>query len=303
MGKKIEIPTEEFFSYLQNHTRLETAVYFGVSIGKVDKFRREIGFPRKIFKYRETPSELTQEQAEIITGSLLGDGCLKVVGRHGIKNSNFYETHGMKQYGLLSWKMEKLKPYSCKIINTETFGRKIVNRKVINDYDTRLNGCVLSTISHPLFTELERKWYLRDNNGEYVLSKNGRRIKTIPLDIIINENILSVWFFDDGSNNPKGRQATFNTQSFSREECDLLVEKIKLLGLNCGVVKNRDKCVIQTKVSSYLDLISIVTKRIPCECVKYKTDLSLYIPPDYSTRFTKGENYITRNKLESIIDN
>ena len=227
---------------------------------------------------------LSSEQLQIITGSMLGDGCLRMVGRHKVKNSSFAEVHGIKQHDWLGWKYEKLKPLSSFFRTFITDGRKVENGRVVCDPTKKSEQCRIQTISHPTLTELERKWYLRDENGEYVL-KGKRRIKKIPEDLELTPLILAVWFFDDGSNNAAKRVAIFNTQSYTKNECEMLVDKLKDFGIDCGVAKNRHQFIIQTKVVSYLNLINLVTEFLPCECVRYKVDLSKYKEPDFSTRF------------------
>jgi hypothetical protein len=194
--------------------------------------------------------------------------------------------HSLKQYSLLEWKLEKLKPLTCNLTKFIINGRKKVNNKIVNDPEKKLFSCRLESIVHPFLTELEKKWYLRDKDGNYILKKN-KRVKIVPNDLILTKTIIAVWFFDDGSNNPKTRQAVFNTQAFSFIECEKLTEKLIQFGINCGVVRNRDKFVIQTKASSYLNLIKLVSDNIPCKSLAYKVDLSNYKEPDYSTRFCK----------------
>ena len=229
-------------------------------------------------------TEITDYQIDIIIGSMLGDGCLTCVGRHRRKNSCFAEVHSVKQYELLDWKRQMLMPLSKSITSKFVDGRKIVNNKVVTDKSKKLESCRLETIVHPTLTELESKWYKRDANGQYVLH-NKKRIKIVPNDLVLNKNIIAVWYFDDGSNNPKNRQIAFNTQSFEKDTIDILADKLRKFGIDCGVYKNRNQHIIQVMAKSYLNMIDLIKDKLPCECMSYKIDLSKYKAPNYSTRF------------------
>jgi hypothetical protein len=280
----------EFTIYAQNHTIKETAKHFKITVSKVSSLSRELNLPLKTSRYKNIDRGFSEKQIELLTGSLLGDGSLSVVGKHNRKSSKFQEIHSSTQYEFLEWKKQILSPFSNKVVSKEVTARKLIGGAVVPDLTKTLTSCELTTITHPFLTELESKWYLRDENNEYVL-RNNRRIKRIPLDLHLTEFSLAVWFFDDGSNNPKNRQAAFNTQSYTKEECLFLVDKLKTFGITCGVVKNRDKPVIQTRACSYLNLINLALSYLPCESMRCKVDLSKYKPPNFSTRFQKRTTY------------
>lgn len=271
-------------AYHVKHTRDEISKHFSVSKSTVDKWRVRLNLPRKTFQHRNIDLPISTEQREVIIGSLLGDGSLTLVGRHGRKHSTFTETHSGKQLGLLEWKMKILTPFSQPIATRLVDGRKKENGKIISDPLTKLTSCMMATITHPTFTELERMWYQRNQDGEYVL-KNDRRVKIVPTDLVLTPTIVAVWYFDDGSNAPKNKQATFNTHSFSKSTCEILAEKLGKFGVDCNLYKNRGAYVITTRASSYLNLINLVKEHLPSECVSHKVDLSNYKAPDYSTRF------------------
>ena len=282
--KLIRPKIDEFLFFNSIETRQQLAERFSVSLSSIDRWKKEFNSPKKTFKYKELPP-LTEKQLNIVVGSMLGDGCLQSVGRHNRVNSLFTETHSEKQYGLIEWKFNQLNPFSCNLDTKIVNGRKNINGKIISDPNKKLLSCKFQTVVHPVFTQLEKKWYLRDIDNNYVLNKSNRRIKIIPNDLVLNEEIVSVWYYDDGSNNQTNRQATFNTHNFSKTDCEQLIDKLKKIGINCGIAKNREQFVVITKSSSYLDLIEMAKKFLPSKCVEYKIDLSKYKSPDYSTRF------------------
>ena len=112
-----------------------------------------------------------------------------------------------------------------------------------------------TTRSLPVFTRYHEYFY-----------KNGT--KKIPEDLDLNPEILAVWFMDDGS---KSRNAFYlNTQQFSENEQQLLIEKLKKQfdiksTLNCD--KNYHRIYIRTQSAS--KMAEIISKNI-LPCFRYK---------------------------------
>lgn len=285
MSKKINLSKEELEKYLQNHSRKETAQHFNISLSTIQKKIQLYNLPRKILKYKDINQQFTKEQIEILIGSMLGDGSLTKIKHNSMAvNSRFSETHSLGQYGLLQWKQEKLQPFSLGIKQRTALGRKIENNKIVNDSTKILQNCTLTTIAHPFLTEIEKIWYLRDSENKYIF-KNNKRIKILPKDLKLSEKIISVWYFDDGSHDAIRKRIYLNTQSFTKGECQSLIEHLKSLNIFSNLHKNRNSYVITIAARSYLNFINLVSESLPHECMYYKIDLSKYKPPDYSTRF------------------
>ena len=250
---------------------------------------------------------LNSEQTEILNGSMLGDGSMVKI--YGNGNSAFMEGHGKSQYDYLKWKFEKLKPFSMSM--------ELSNRKFIVGFDKSKNKIIMSdhkkkccwimrTIKHPVFKEWEKKWYLRDYSGEYIL-ENGVRIKTVPLDLELSPLSLAVWFMDDGSNSYNGkrhaRNAVFHTLSFTKNECEFLCGKMRKMGLeNCKVRKHC--CVRDTKpryeiivcAKSFRNFLEIIDKHIPIESMRYKADLK-----NFKEANKKPSAKIDKNIIKNIL--
>lgn len=242
--------------------------------------------------YKNINQDFSKEQIEILIGSMLGDGSLAKVNNSN-RNSSFEETHSISQYDYLKWKEEKLSPFSKPITTRFRKAPQIVNGKIIHNDSKMLEGCRFRTINHSYLTQLERKWYLRDDNGNYVFKKVGKqlhRIKIVPEDLQLTPLTIAVWFFDDGSNNPSQRHASFSTLCFTYEECLILSEKLFNFGIKCGVCKSGNNFSIHTRVCSYLDLINLVAEYLPCEQMEYKVDLSNYKEPNYKSQSTISED-------------
>lgn len=222
---------------------------------------------KKLMKYSSVV--LGSQQQELITGSLLGDGSLTKVYSPN-QNSAFVETHGIAQKSYLLWKQELLKPLSYKKLMYQMRPAILPkkNGKLCRDKNRMLRCCLLKTSSHWYFTDLEKKWYLRNIDGGYVFDSAGNRIKTVP-DIVMTPFVLSVWYFDDGYNRPKQKTACICSQNFSEQECLILRDKIRSLGIKNEVTKQK-KIYIGT--STYFDFMEIIKMYLPCNKIAYKVD-------------------------------
>jgi len=110
----------------------------------------------------------------------------------------------------------------------------------------------------PEFTNLLKEFY-----------RNGKKI--VPDNLILNPIILSVWSMDDGS---KCNSSNFylNTQQYSLEDQEKIVAKLKLLGLDTKL--NKDKCYwrIRFLTSSLPKLRELISDKI-IPSMKYKIEL------------------------------
>jgi hypothetical protein len=261
----MQIPTKYSLSnYYLNHTVHETAENFAVSKSTIGNWLKHYG----VTKHKNINCPFNSIQIDLITGSLLGDGSLtKPPTSRG--NSCFTETHCLLQKEYLEWKYELLKPFSSRLKEFTT----AKEQKLFVE-------CYMATVKHPLFTDLEKKWYLRDCDGNYVL-KNGKRIKILPEDLSLNEFSISVWFLDDGNVYAPKRAAIFCTDCFSHEEVQRLSDMLLTFGIQTTVRPLRQgRCWhIAVRTCSYLSLLNMVESNISCKCMSYKTNTDNYIPP------------------------
>lgn len=158
---------------------------------------------------------LTDEQIELVVGSMLGDGYL-------VKTTCGYAfrvNHGIAQKDYVDWKHNKL----CDFVNSKP-------RQSGSTYYFR-------TVTHPKFVELREVFY-RD------------RLKVIPKNLIetlMNPFVLAVWIMDDGSRD--SRQLRINTQCFSREE-QVFLQNVLRTKLGIETTLNRDKQQFRLRVSA-----------------------------------------------------
>lgn len=159
--------------------------------------------------------ELNEYQKAIIVGSVLGDACLHE--NWSKTNARLQIRHAFAQKEYVLWKYEALKP----LVLTEP------------QHYGRTNSVWFRTISHPELTKLRQIFY-----------RNGK--KSIPEDDIVaflsNPITIAVWFMDDGNAvMRKGKLCGYhlNTQSFTKEENELLAEVFSVLyEISCTVERN-----------------------------------------------------------------
>ena len=82
----------------------------------------------------------------------------------------------------------------------------------------------------------------------------------MPDDLSLNEQVLSVWFMDDGSR--CGQSYYLNSQQFSKYEQLALIEKLKLLGLSARLNKDKHYYRIRFLSNSSLRLKELLATKI-----------------------------------------
>ena len=157
-----------------------------------------------------TVGSLTQFQKSVILGSLLGDGYTRILP--GRTNAFLEINHGYNAKEYVDWKFQVLK----NICISEPKMRKGNGKRIAYRFFTK---------QHPEITELHAQFY-RD------------RLKVVPESLQLDSVILSIWFMDDGSR-CRDRDVYLNTQQFRKEDQEVLLEKLKGLGLQASL--NRDK--------------------------------------------------------------
>lgn len=140
---------------------------------------------------------LTKEENDILAGSLLGDGSLRIIGRG--KFPVFSVAHGEGQRDYLFWKYEKLKRW----IKTSPWREERVYHR---DKTRKTISWRFQTTSNGVFNDLHNSFY---RDGKKIIPENIKELLSSPLT-------LAIWLMDDGN---KNHNAVFlNTQSFSLDE-------------------------------------------------------------------------------------
>ena len=150
---------------------------------------------------------LSKTQSNIVYGTMLGDGYMRCK-----INAHLQITHSINQKEYVDWMYGVLK--DC----------VLTQPKVYVGNGTRI-GYRFFTRSLPCFTKIYRKFY-QDKK------------KIIPLDLELNEQILAVWYMDDGSLCDKS--CYLNTQQFPEQE-QLLLSRLLLKDFGLTARRDRDK--------------------------------------------------------------
>lgn len=117
--------------------------------------------------------DLPYDATQILLGSILGDGCIKLSSGKA-KRYVFYEGHHRAQTDYVAWKCEKLAALGTRFYNTASGGKPS-----------------LQTTAYKFLTELRQQIY---GNGS-VSTKTY-----IPIDIFSQLDLfgLLIWYLDDG---------------------------------------------------------------------------------------------------------
>lgn len=277
---------EELDNFYKINGLNETAKEYDVERSTVLKWLSKYKINSRSNNRNNLPTTFNKMQEDIIIGSLLGDGTLIKCKKGTNQHSQFNEQHGEKQSDFLKWKFDILQPYSRKFSTKESFAvirlKDPENGKTWKrDYTRKKISVDLCTVSHPIFTNLESKWYLRDSKGDYILRKNGQRIKIVPRDIILTPLAISVWYFDDGCISVRSRRFSIATLAFTKDDCEFLVNQLQLLGFEDSwvLVNKKSQPTVIIGPKSFLDFQKMLLENIPSECLKYKIDISKYTKP------------------------
>lgn len=197
---------------------------------------------------RTTPREvqdrrLTQEQQEVLTGTLLGDGSLPIHGKYPrlfVKHKADHEALAMLKY--------------------EVFRDMISMRP--HEFDQRLNGrnypCVqFVTRTSAAFAAWRRRFY-----------RGRRKIVPIGIECDLSPLAVAVWLMDDGAADYAG--LTFQTHSFTQAETSRLAAALRRkYGLRTGVRANRGSSIVYVYAESMPLMQEIVAPHILPE-LEYK---------------------------------
>jgi predicted transcriptional regulator len=255
--------------------------------------------------------QLTPLQIEIIEGSLLGDASLC---HSGVPTQNYsiaktqsrFDIRGINKFDYLEWHRKQLSPYSNPKVREIKFNYKVINHKDRTVTSERQEnsysgGYIFTTHCHPAFTEMAKKWYLRDNDSNYIL-RNNRKIKIIPNDIKLTPLMACVWHMDDGSVCSDDANLVLHTQGFSLTECQFLSDRLKIdMSIKSHVRKKDGKCIIYVGRTSYFDFIDMIRPYVQWDCFQYKLDTKTYCKLPHVGE-THSMSKLTNKKVLKVIE-
>ena len=220
----------------ENKSDLEIANFFGVKEITIKSYRTRGENAGKFTRndyFSEKDLKLSNEQEQLILGSLLGDLSIDLTGT--LKNAKLCLVHSIKQEELFMKKVEIL-------------GEFMGNYKLYSSYDNRTEKTYQTwrgnSKTHKLFNEIYKLLY--PNN-----------IKTVTkeyLDKINNPIALAYWFMDDGS-----ECGTIATNCFSLDEVELLINWLKTKwNIISTKQKNKAHYVLHISQKSRLDFEQLI---------------------------------------------
>jgi len=235
-------------------------------------------------KQKVTESPLSKKCLEIILGSLLGDGSLKIHKHY--KNARFSFRHSIVQKEYFFWKLKEMKEISSK--NCWWIQK--------NDGGFSKNDKIrYQSLAKPSLTEI---YDLVSKRGKFKIKRKWLNLLT-PLS-------LAIWWMDDGSIIGSGRKGVFCTDSFSRKEQLILSQYLnKVWGIKVKVgEKKKNSGVYRLWIYSpehMKKFLRIILPYIP-ENMIYKV-LILYKNPLFQQRWISEVVKLTGFSQEIVLNN
>jgi intein/homing endonuclease len=190
---------------------------------------------------------LSKEQEQVVIGSYLGDGHLKIYDYHRVSLS---VTHSEKQKEYSEWKA--------------------------NIFQTKIKTGKQSATGY----KHTNVYYFVTNSFYFPIDGVEENKKTVPQELIdkIDDIALLIWYLDDGFINKAGNSIELATCSFDDDTNERLCTKLHSMDIDCRVSKKwskkQDKYypIITLSMKGTRALISRIYKyEIPL-CMRYKID-------------------------------
>lgn len=155
-------------------------------------------------QYQKVP--LLDQTKEVILGSLLGDGSLKI--HKPYKNARFSFRHSTVQKSYFFWKVNKLKEISSNKDNCIQENDLGFSKKPKLRYQSK---------AHEALTDI---YNFTHKKGKFKISRRWLNYMS-PLS-------LAIWWLDDGSIISNGRKGVFCTDGFDKESVKILARYLQV---------------------------------------------------------------------------
>lgn len=230
----LTIPSREELKIIRKSMGLtEAAKQLGVSRSTIDRWCANYSLNHHECKNNcteEMPSQLTREQQDVVYGCLLGDG--------GIFDGLFEMRQSIEKEDFLKTIKQILGPLFSKMDYGQS--RKpsriggIVSHALVDWKGGYSHWCRLRSRKNNIFHEIRELFY-RDKE------------KIVPEHLLLNWKMVAYWYCCDGTNDIKGKRAIFCTDSFTKQDIELLIAKMSRLGLECTFVPSKKRIAISSK--------------------------------------------------------
>ena len=198
---------------------------------------------------------LSKNCKEIILGSMLGDGSLKI--HKPYVNARFSFRHSVKQKEYFEWKINQLAEISgesCVWLQQDKNGRDGWGGPKLR----------YQSLARPSLTEI----FLLTNKGGKMRIRRKWLNQLTPLS-------LAIWWFDDGSLVSDSRQGVFCTDGFSLQEVRILNRYLKIVwnvSTTIGQVGKTEKYRLWLRSTTELQkFLRIILPHVRVQAVLYKT--------------------------------
>ena len=177
-----------------------------------------------------TVGSLTKLERQIIVGSLLGDGYMRIIP--GRSNAFLEVNHSIRAKVYVDYKFKSLK----RLCESSPKERSTNENRIAYRFFTK---------QHKVLTDLYHQFY-----------QHGRKI--IPAGLMLDPVTLAVWYMDDGSKS-RDRDVYLNTQQFSVNDQKRLLHCLRSLGIQARL--NRDKHyfrirIMKTSINLFMKIIA-----------------------------------------------
>jgi len=245
----------------------------------------------------------TNEQKQVIDGSLLGDATIWTKNKHNdflhriaTRIINEGTTTVLKDVGVKEMFENSLKTSNKKFQKAQSkLDHRGDDKQTYMDWHMKMFGDFSSSVKpmsfkgvggktyhrytftthmEEIWNEVDERWYKME-----LIERTVKRTKIVPRDVKLTPLTLCVWHMDDGSANPKDANIELNTQGFTVEEIDFLIERLdKDLGIKSHKKKARkkDQYKIYIGRDHYFDFMEMIKPHIEWDCFKYKVDTETY---------------------------
>ena len=251
MKKIEESRKQEFLNYYnQGLNDYEIAKLMGISDSTTFRWRKGFGLPpmntKPSLHVKETIP--TEEQLEILSGTLLGDSCLQYYPKFGWSAPKFKCDHGIAQKEYAELLDSKLKTLGSSL---KVYSRVDKRRNVVQTYYTVVTGG--NQYFHLLYNSLY---------------KTGK--KEVCKEILEHFTIksLAYLYMDDGFFHQG--TADICTESFSKESVQMLVEYFKeRFDLHFGLSKRNKGYRLRLHRKEFSRFVELISPHV-IDSLKYK---------------------------------
>ena len=187
-----------------------------------------------------TVGSLTNIERSIILGTILGDGYVRIIS--GRSNAFLEINHSIKAKEYVDYKYNALRRLCVSAPKERTTNE--------------------GRIAYRFFT----KQHVEISNFYNMFYKDNRKV--IPKDIHIDSISLAIWYMDDGSKS-RDSDVYLNTQQFSLNNQNILLHKLRELGISARLNKDKKYYRIRILKESIKKFMDTIQPHV-VESMKYK---------------------------------